>query len=83
MQTAVITGAAQGLGRVTARLFADAGYRVVLTDVQPLDAVLADFMTSGHAALALSGDISDEAFTSELAVMVAREYGGSTMLGSA
>lgn len=80
MQTAVITGAAQGLGLVTARLFAQAGYRVVLTDVQPLDAVLADFTAQGLTALALSGDISDEMFTAQLVSMVADQCGGADVL---
>ncbi len=80
MQTAVITGAAQGLGLVTARLFAEAGYRVVLTDVQPLGAVLAEFAAAGHQALALSGDISDEAFTAQLARLLADECGGADVL---
>lgn len=80
MQTAVITGAAQGLGLVTARAFAEAGYRVVLTDLQPLDAIAADFAASGHQALALSGDISDEAFTGELVARVGRDCGGADVL---
>ncbi|MFM5916166.1 MAG: SDR family NAD(P)-dependent oxidoreductase [Novosphingobium sp.] len=80
MKTAVITGAAQGLGLVTAWTFARAGYQVVLTDVQPLDAVLAEFSVAGHQAIALSGDVSSEAFTSSLAVTVAEQCGGADVL---
>lgn len=71
MQVAVITGAAQGLGLVTARRFAEAGFHVVLTDVQPLDAVQEEFAAAGHRASALAGDISSEPFIIELAAHAA------------
>ncbi|MCC6924234.1 SDR family oxidoreductase [Novosphingobium sp.] len=81
MQTAVITGAAQGLGLVTARLFAANGYRVVLTDVQPLDHVLDQF--AGQDASALSGDVSSEAFVSELAAHLAALGGADVLVNNA
>lgn len=81
MQTAVITGAAQGLGLVTARLFAASGYRVVLTDVQPLDGVLESF--AGAPVTALSGDVSSETFVSELADHVAALGGADVLVNNA
>ena len=68
MKTAVVTGAAQGLGLVTARRLATAGFRVVLTDVQD---VTAQAETLGTDALAISGDISDERFVEDLAARIA------------
>ncbi len=41
MSTAVITGAARGVGLATAKRLGLAGYELVLTDIQPLDAALA------------------------------------------
>lgn len=79
MQVAVITGAAQGLGLVTARLFAEAGYHVVLTDVQALDAVVAEF---DHAT-ALSGDVSSEEFIRELASHTAALGGVQVLVNNA
>ncbi len=79
MQVAVITGAAQGLGLVTARLFAKAGYHVVLTDVQPLDAVATEF----DQATALSGDVSNEAFVFELAAHTAALGGAQVLVNNA
>jgi NAD(P)-dependent dehydrogenase (short-subunit alcohol dehydrogenase family) len=80
MKTAVITGAAQGLGLSTARLFADQGYHVVLTDVQPLDTVLAGLNSDGVRATAMCGDVSSEEFVAALARWVAAEHGGADVL---
>ena len=80
MNTAVITGAAQGLGLVTARLLAGAGYHVVVTDIQPVDAAVAAIKGEGFSASGLSGDVSSEAFVEELAALVARENGGANVL---
>ncbi len=77
MKTVVITGAAQGLGLVTARLFATTGYHVVLTDIQPLDAALAGLAAAGLSASGLSGDIASEEFVAGLAAKVADEQGGA------
>ena len=80
MKTAIITGAAQGLGLVTARLFANAGYHAVLTDLQPLDAALAELAADGLSASGLSGDIAAEDFVATLAAQVAVERGGADVL---
>jgi NAD(P)-dependent dehydrogenase (short-subunit alcohol dehydrogenase family) len=41
MKLAIITGAAQGIGRRTAEIFALAGYGLALLDLQPCTATLA------------------------------------------
>jgi NAD(P)-dependent dehydrogenase (short-subunit alcohol dehydrogenase family) len=80
MKTAVVTGAAQGVGRVTAELLARRGYRVVLTDLQPLDAQVARLTAEGLTVLGVSGDIASEAFVQALAAMVEAECGGADVL---
>ena len=80
MKTAVITGAAQGVGLVTARLFGNAGYHVVLTDIQPLGTVLAELAADGLSISGLSGDVASEEFVTTLAAGVVAERGGADVL---
>ena len=80
MKTAVITGAAQGVGFVTARLFGNTGYHVVLTDIQPLDTVLAELTADGLSVSGISGDVASEEFVATLAAGVVAEQGGADVL---
>lgn len=67
---AVITGAAQGIGRRTAEAFGQAGYRLALIDLRLPEATLDSVRSFGAEALAHTGDITDErvveAFTQEV-----------------
>jgi NAD(P)-dependent dehydrogenase (short-subunit alcohol dehydrogenase family) len=76
VKTALITGAAQGLGLAVATLLAQQNYRVILTDLQPLDSQVAALRAGGSDALGLSGDIASESFVMEMAARVGRDYGG-------
>jgi NAD(P)-dependent dehydrogenase (short-subunit alcohol dehydrogenase family) len=80
MAVAVVTGAAQGLGRVTAETLARAGYHVVLTDIAPVDAAVAALCERGLGASGLSGDVASESFVSDFAAMVASAHGGADVL---
>jgi NAD(P)-dependent dehydrogenase (short-subunit alcohol dehydrogenase family) len=75
MKTALVTGAAQGVGRAAASLLVRLGYRVVLLDLQPLDAQARELQDAGGHALAIRGDVASEPFVRDLAERVAREYG--------
>jgi NAD(P)-dependent dehydrogenase (short-subunit alcohol dehydrogenase family) len=80
LKTALVTGAAQGVGLVTAQVLAAQNYRVVLLDLQPLDAQLAQLRAAGVDAVGVSGDVSAEAFVQQLAQSVARDYGALDVL---
>lgn len=80
MGVAVITGAAQGLGRVTAELLARNGFDVILTDVQPVEAVVGELRAQGLAASGMSGDVSSADFVTDLAEWVAESHGKADIL---
>ena len=68
-QVALVTGAASGMGRATARAFAEAGAAVTLADINE-DAARAaaeDLLAAGHRAIAVRCNVADEA---EVAAMV-------------
>ena len=54
-RVAVVTGAAQGVGLVTASTLAERGYRTILTDIQNLDGVVAKLNARGWKAGRASG----------------------------
>ena len=60
MRVAIVTGAAQGIGRRTAETLARAGYSLALMDVQSCSATLAAVRASGVDVEEIVGDICDE-----------------------
>jgi NAD(P)-dependent dehydrogenase (short-subunit alcohol dehydrogenase family) len=75
IQTALVTGAAQGVGLATASLLAQRGYRVILLDINPVDEQVAQLRRAGGAVEGLSGDVSSETFVQQLAQRIAGDYG--------
>jgi NAD(P)-dependent dehydrogenase (short-subunit alcohol dehydrogenase family) len=60
MKIAVVTGAAQGIGRRTAEILATAGYSLALLDLQSCASTLASLRATGCEAADFPGDLSDE-----------------------
>jgi NAD(P)-dependent dehydrogenase (short-subunit alcohol dehydrogenase family) len=58
---AVITGAAQGIGKRIAELFAERGYDLALIDIRSAADTMRVVRDRGPAAIELLGDISDDA----------------------
>ncbi len=81
-QVAVITGAGRGIGAATARLFAQQGASVVVSDLdpEPAEAVAADITGLGGKAIAAAGDVTDPAFPEALMAKTMDAYGKLTIL---
>ncbi|MEE2610507.1 MAG: SDR family oxidoreductase, partial [Acidobacteriota bacterium] len=81
-RTALVTGAASGMGRATAHLFADEGAAVAVTDVNSdgAEAVAAEIDAAGGRARAWALDVSDAARCRAVVDEVAGEFGGLDIL---
>jgi len=76
-KVAIITGASSGIGRATAKLFAQEGAKVVITArrQKELDELLEEINESGGEARALAGDITIEAFAAKLVEFTLNAFG--------
>lgn len=80
MKVALVTGAARGVGFATAKLLAETGHHVVMTDLQDIEVQANSLIASGGKVSALSGDISSESFVIELARKIAAEHEAADIL---
>ncbi|EMF11169.1 NAD(P)-binding protein [Sphaerulina musiva SO2202] len=76
-QTAIITGSGQGIGAEAARLFANEGANVVVSDIDGKkgQAVADEINKSGGKAINVPGDILNDQYIKDL-VKKAAEFGG-------
>lgn len=77
-KVAIVTGASSGIGYATAKLFAREGAKVVVAARrQPeLDALVEEITQAGGHAVAIAGDVKDEAFAKALVKLAIGRFGG-------
>lgn len=77
VKVAIVTGAAMGMGEATARLFAEAGAKVVVADFndEKGKAVVADIVRSGGSATFVHVDISKAADVEAMVAAAVKAYG--------
>ena len=74
---AVVTGASSGIGRITAKLFAAEGAKVVVgarRDAE-LASLVAEIEAEGGAAAALAGDVRSEDYAKALVALAVERFG--------
>lgn len=81
-KTAVVTGAASGMGKAIAILFAKEGARVALADLVQADAdlVAEEIRKHGGKAIGIACDVSSEDSVKHLMEIVISEFGGLDIL---
>lgn len=76
-KVAIITGASAGIGRATAKLFAEEGAKVVVgaRRQSELDQLVKDIEASGGSAVAVAGDVRSEDYHKELVATALSRFG--------
>ncbi|MDR7149900.1 NAD(P)-dependent dehydrogenase (short-subunit alcohol dehydrogenase family) [Hydrogenophaga palleronii] len=77
-KVAIVTGASSGIGWATAKMFAQEGARVVVTARRQteLDRLVEEIMAAGGQAIAIAGDVKDEAAAKRVVDTAVHHYGG-------
>jgi len=81
-RTAIVTGAATGIGRATARVLAERGARVVAAGLQPdeLAGTVQAIADAGGEAIAVDADVSDPDAIEAVAAAAETAFGGTDIL---
>lgn len=66
-RVAVVTGAAQGIGRRTAELLAERGYHLAIIDLREPAETIGAIEASGGQAIGLTGNVTEEPFVEDCA----------------
>jgi NAD(P)-dependent dehydrogenase (short-subunit alcohol dehydrogenase family) len=76
-QVALVTGAGSGMGLATAEAFAEAGAAVVLADLneEAVEAAAQKLVATGHKAIAINCDVSDDAQVAAMVDRTVTEFG--------
>ena len=80
MQVAIITGAAQGIGRKTAELFAAAGFSLLLVDVRRCEETISALQAFDVQFDEVVGDVSKEETSAQAVTAVERRWGQADVL---
>lgn len=79
-KTAVVTGAAQGIGAAFCRALAGEGTKIAVWDIDPDDSVATEIAAAGGQAIHCVTDVSDEASVRAAAAATASALGGIDIL---
>lgn len=76
-KVAIVTGASAGIGRATAKLFAQEGAKVVVgaRRAAELESLVAEIVAEGGEAVALAGDVQSEDYAKALVALAVARFG--------
>ncbi|NCP65523.1 MAG: SDR family oxidoreductase [Paraglaciecola sp.] len=76
-KVAIVTGASSGIGRTTAKLFAQHGAKVVVAARREaeLATLVAEIVSEGGEAIAYAGDVQSEEFAKSLVALTVKSFG--------
>ncbi|MEV5357697.1 SDR family NAD(P)-dependent oxidoreductase [Streptomyces sp. NPDC052693] len=81
-RSVIVTGAGSGIGRAAALAFSGLGDRVVVADLNAdgADAVVKEIEQAGGTALAVTGDLSEQAVVDRVTATAVEQFGGVDVL---
>ncbi len=79
-RVAIVTGGAQGIGRVLAEGLAQEGASIVIADLRGAEAAAAALEQAGHRAIGVTADVTSEADTARIAAAAIEKFGGIDVL---
>lgn len=81
-QVAIVTGSGQGIGAATAKLLAQQGAKVVISDIDQgkADTIVRDISEAGGDAFSHCGDVTDAEFPDKLIKATIEKYGKLNIL---
>ncbi|WP_416964917.1 glucose 1-dehydrogenase [Streptomyces sp. Agncl-13] len=81
-RSVIVTGAGSGIGRAAALAFAAEGAKVVVADlnVDGAEAVVKEIEQAGGTAVAVTGDLSEQAVVDEVVATAVERFGGVDVL---
>jgi len=76
-KVAIVTGASSGIGRATAKLYAQEGAKVIVgaRRVKELNDLVDEIKIAGGQAVALAGDVTSETYAKALVALALEKYG--------
>lgn len=79
-KTAIVTGAARGIGAIMAKRLAQEGANVVITDVLDTEKTVNEIKTNGGSALGMIVDVTSDEHLQNMVETTEKEFGGVDIL---